>query len=103
MEKIKLPSVVEKERKQMRSANLKKNKNAYVKLKSMMVPQELKLAQFRKYYYSVLSKSEKEIVIKMGLDPWSVEGLKYVGDCKRYKIKLGDAILDNSKQNNVIE
>lgn len=89
MEIIKLPSVVEKERKHMRSVNLKKNKNAYSKLESMMVPRELKLAQFRKYYHSVLSKTEKEIVIKMGLNPWSVEGLKYVGDCKRYKIKLG--------------
>ncbi|MGN9163015.1 hypothetical protein [Clostridium sulfidigenes] len=103
MEIIKLPSVVEKERKHMRSANLKKNKNAYSKLKSMMVPQELKLAQFRKYYHSVLSTAEKEIVIKMGLDPWSVEGIKYVGDCKRYKTKLGDPILDNIKQDNVIK
>lgn len=23
---------------------------------------------------------------------WSVEGLKYVGDCKRFKIKLGNPI-----------
>lgn len=92
MEIIKLPSDIEMERKYMRSTNLEKNKNAYNKLKSMMVPQELKLSQFRKYYHSVLSIDEKKIIINMGLNPWSVDGLKYAGDCRRYKIKLGDAI-----------
>ena len=99
MEIIKLPSVIEKERKHMRSANLKKNKNAYNKLKGMMVPQELKLSYFRKYYHAVLTRDEKMIIIKMGMDPWSVEGLKYAGDCRRYKIKLGDKILEKTKQN----
>ena len=28
----------------------------------------------------------------MGMDPWSIEGLKYAGDCRRYKIKLGNKI-----------
>ena len=65
----------------------------------MMVPQELKLSQFRRYYHPVLSMNEKKIIINMGLDPWSVEGLKYVGDCRRYKIKLGDAIGKNTEQN----
>lgn len=77
MEIIKLPSAIEKERKHLRSKNLKKNKNAYNRLKNMMVPHEMKLAQFRKYYHSVLSVSEKEILISMGIDPWSVEGLKW--------------------------
>lgn len=76
----------------MRSINLKKNKNAYTRLKNMMVPYEMKLAQFRKYYHPVLSVSEKEALINMGMNPWSVEGLKYVGDCKKFKIKLGNPI-----------
>ena len=37
MEIIKLPSAIEKERKHMRSSNLKKNKNAYNRLKMMLV------------------------------------------------------------------
>ena len=98
MEIIKLPSAIEKERKRIRSRNLKKNKNAYNRLKEIMVPQKMKLAQFRKYYHSVLSVSEKEILLGMELDPWSVEGLKYVGDCRRFKIKLGDPIPDNIEQ-----
>jgi hypothetical protein len=98
MEIIKLPSAIEKERKHMRSTNIKKNRNAYNRLKAMMVPNEMKLAQFRKYYHSVLSVSEKELLIRMGIDPWSVEGLKYVGDCRRFKIKLGNSIPDNSEE-----
>ncbi len=98
MEIIKLPSAIEKERKHLRSKNLKKNKNAYNRLKNMMVPHEMKLAQFRKYYHSVLSVSEKEILISMGIDPWSVEGLKYVGDCRRFKIKLGNVIPNDIKE-----
>lgn len=98
MEIIKLPSVIEKERKHMRSANLKKNRNAYNKLKAMLVPDEMKLAQFRKYYHSVLTVSEKEVLISMGIDPWSVEGLKYVGDCRRFKVKLGEVIPSNAKE-----
>lgn len=97
MEIIKLPSAVEKERKHMRSTNLKKNKHAYNRLKNMMVPSEMKLAQFRKYYHPVLSSSEKEVLISMGIDPWSVEGLKYVGDCRKFKIKLGNPIPDNNE------
>lgn len=92
MEIIKLPSSIEKERKRMRSKNPRKNEQAYNKLKSMLVPKELKSFQFRKYYHPVLSTKEKEVLMKMGLDPWSIEGLKYVGDCKRYKIYLGDKI-----------
>lgn len=102
MEIIKLPSAIERERKHMRSANLKKNKNAYNKLKSMMVPQELKLSQFRRYYHPVLSMDEKKIIINMGLDPWSVESLKYAGDCRRYKIKLGDAIPELNTTSDVV-
>ena len=98
MEIIKLPSAIEKERKHLRSKNLKKNKNAYNRLKNMMVPHEMKLAQFIKYYHSVLSVSEKEILISMGIDPWSVEGLKYVGDCRRFKIKLGNVIPNDIKE-----
>lgn len=98
MEIIKLPSAIEKERKCIRSRNLKKNKNAYNRLKEIMVPQKMKLAQFRKYCHSVLSVKEKEILISMGLDPCLVEGLKYVGDCRRLKIQLGDPIPDNIEQ-----
>ena len=61
-------------------------------LKKMMVPSELPLAKFRKYYHSVLTTEEKKIPIDMGMDPWSIEGLKYAGDCRRYKIKLGNKI-----------
>ena len=98
MEIIKLPSAIEKERKHIRSTNLKKNRNAYNRLKSMMVPNEMKLAQFRKYYHPVLSVSEKEVLINMGIDPWSVEGLKYVGDCRRFKIRLGNPIPNNNEE-----
>lgn len=97
MEIIKLPSAIEKERKHMRLSNLKKNKNAYNRLKMILVPEKMKLAQFRKYYHSVLSVREKEVLINMGLDPWSIEGLKYVGDCRRFNIKLGDLIPDNKE------
>ena len=92
MEIIKLPSAIEKDRKQKRSNSLKKNNNAYRRLKEMMVPNELKLWQFRKYYHPVLSIKEKEIILNMGLDPWSIEGLKYVGDCRRFRVNLGDPI-----------
>ena len=88
----------EAEEKFIKPLNLKKNKNAYNRLKAIMVPEKMKLAQFRKYYHSVLSVREKEVLINMGLDPWSVEGLKYVGDCRRFKIKLGDPIPDNEEQ-----
>lgn len=60
MEIIKLPSVIEKDRKRKRSNSLKKNNNAYRHLKEMMVPNELKLWQFRKYYHPVLSIKEKK-------------------------------------------
>ena len=40
----------------------------------------------------VLTTEEKKILIDMGMDPWSIEGLKYAGDCRRYKIKLGNKI-----------
>lgn len=92
MEIIKLPSAIRKEHKHFRSINLKKNKNAYSRLKNMMVPKEMKLAEFRKYYHPVASTQEKKILIGMGIDPWSIEGIKYLGDCKRYKVKLGNPI-----------
>ncbi len=98
MEIIKLPSAIEKERKHMRSKRLKSNKNAYKQLKEMMVPSELKLAQFRKYYHPVLSTREKETLINMGLNPWSMEGLKYVGDCKRFNITLGVSVPRNDDE-----
>ena len=97
MEIIKLPSEVKKEQRCIRSSNLKTNKKAYNELKEVMVPLKMKLAQFRKYYHPVLSLKEKEVLIDMGLDPWSVEGLKYVGDCKRFKLKLGEPIPENIK------
>lgn len=92
MEIIKLPSEIRKERKHFRSANRRNNKNAYSRLKNIMVPNEIKLAEFRKYYHPVASTQEKEILLCMGIDPWSIEGIKYLGDCKRYKIKLGNPI-----------
>lgn len=101
MEIIKLPTKIRKERKLQRTSNLKKNQNSYSKLKDKMVPKELKLAQFRKFYHPVLSTHEKECLLNMGLDPWSIEGLKYVGDCKRYKVPLGEKIpLTILKSNN---
>ncbi|MBR4344189.1 MAG: hypothetical protein IKP88_16070 [Lachnospiraceae bacterium] len=85
MEIIKLPSEKTKEIKKLRSKNLKKNKNAYNELKKLLVPKEMKLCEFRKYYHPVLSSKEKEMLIGLGMDPWSKEGLKYIGDCKRSK------------------
>lgn len=83
---VKLPSVVNKERKRRRTIRLKKNKHAYKKLKEMMVPSVMSFAEFRKYYHPVLTTEEKDILLKKGIDPWSLEGLKYVGDCKRKKV-----------------
>ena len=92
MENIKLPSAVVKDMKEIRRKNQKRNRNAYNMLKKMMVPSELQLAKFRKYYHSVLTTEEKKILIDMGMDPWPIEGLKYAGDCRRYKINLGNKI-----------
>ena len=92
MEIIKLPSAIVKDRKEIRRKNKKRNRNAYNTLKRMMVPSELPLAKFRKYYHSVLTTEEKQRLIDMGIDPWSVEGLKYAGDCRRKMIKWGDKI-----------
>ncbi len=92
MEIIKLPSAAVKERKDLRRKNLKKNRHAYNELKKLLVPKELPLVKFRKYYHSVLTTEEKEILIEMGLDPWSVEGLKYAGDCRRFNVELGTKI-----------
>lgn len=89
MEIISLPSAVAKKRKVERQKMQKQNKHAYRTLKEQLVPSELTLSDFRRYYHSVLSVKEKQVLIGMGIDPWSVEGLKYAGDCKRYKIKLG--------------
>lgn len=44
MEIIKLPSEIGKKRKLIRSENLKKNKHAYGKLKSILVPNKIKLS-----------------------------------------------------------
>lgn len=85
---VKLPSVVNKERKQKRTIRLKKNKYAYKKLMEMMVPCIMSLSEFRKYYHPVLTTEEKDILLKKGIDPWSLEGLKFVGDCKRNNVKV---------------
>lgn len=84
---VKLESEITKEKKKIRSKNIKKNKGSYNKLKEMLVPKEMKLHVFRKYYHPVLSKEEKETLIKLGIDPWSLEGLKYIGDSKMVKNK----------------
>lgn len=61
----------------------------------------MKLSQFRKWYHPTLSTKEKEVLLGFGIDPWSVEGIKYVGDCKRYNLQLGDKIpLDDTDKNN---
>lgn len=87
MEIIKLSSQIIRERKEKRSKNLKKNKGAYAKLKQMLVPTEMSLSTFRRYYHPVLTTKEKEELIELGIDPWSVDGLKYHGDSKRKKAK----------------
>ena len=61
----------------------------------------MKLSQFRKWYHPTLSIKEKEVLLGLEIDPWSVEGIKYVGDCKRYNLQLGDKIpLDDTVKNN---
>ena len=92
MEIIKLPSAIRKDRKHLRSANRHNNKNAYSRLKSILVPHDMKLAEFRKFYQPFASTQEKEIHIGMGIEPWSIDGIKYLGDCKRYNVKLGNPI-----------
>ena len=41
---------------------------------------------------NALTTEEKKILIDMRMNPRSIEGLKYAGDCRRYKIKLGNRI-----------
>lgn len=61
----------------------------------------MKLSQFRKWYHPTLSTKEKEVLLGLEIDPWSVEGIKYVGDCKRYNLQLGDKIpFDDTDKNN---
>ena len=92
MKIIELPGEMIKKQKKYRHKNLEKNKHAYAKLREQLVPDKMKLSQFRKWYHPTLSTKEKDILLGLGLDPWSVEGIKYVGDCKRYNLQLGDKI-----------
>ncbi len=92
MKIVGLPKVSVEKRKKIRHKNLEKNKHSYAKLKKQLVPKEMKLYQFRKWYHPTLSAKEKDIVLELGLDPWSIEGIKYVGDCRRYNLQLGDRI-----------
>jgi transposase len=76
-----------------RSQHLKKNKGAYNKLKEEMVTNgDMKLHEFREYYRPVLNTKEKKKLMEMHIDPFSVKGLKYVGDCKRAGKELGEEI-----------
>ena len=92
MKIIELPGEMIEKRKKYRHKNLEKNKHAYAKLREHLVPDKIKLSQFRKWYHHTRSTKEKDILLGLGLDPWSVEGIKYVGDCKRYNLQLGDKI-----------
>ena len=92
MKIIELPGATIKRRKEYRHKNREKNKHAYVELRKQLVPRKLKLSQFRKWYHPTLSTKEKDVLLGLGIDPWSVEGIKYVGDCKRYNLQLGDKI-----------
>lgn len=89
---IELPKVTVEKRKKIRHTNLQKNRHAYAQLKNQLVPKEMKLHQFRKWYHPTLSTQEKDILLELGIDPWSIEGIKYVGDCRRYNLQLGDRI-----------
>lgn len=101
MKIIELPGALIKNRKKYRHKNLEKNKHAYVELRKQLVPKKMKLSQFRKWYHPTLSTKEKEVLLGLEIDPWSVEGIKYVGDCKRYNLQLGDKILlDDTDKNN---
>ena len=92
MKIIELPGETIEKRNKYRYKNLEKNKHAYAKLREQLVPDKMKLSQFRKWYHPTLSTKEKDILLGLGLDPWSVEEIKYVGDCKRYNLQLGDKI-----------
>lgn len=101
MKIIELPGALIKNRKKYRHKNLEKNKHAYVELRKQLVPKKMKLSQLRKWYHPTLSTKEKEVLLGLEIDPWSVEGIKYVGDCKRYNLQLGDKIpLDDTDKNN---
>lgn len=101
MKIIELPGALIKNRKKYRHKNLEKNKHAYVELRKQLVPKKMKLSQFRKWYHPTLSTKEKEVLLGLEIDPWSVEGIKYVGDCKRYNLQFGDKIpLDDTDKNN---
>lgn len=101
MKIIELPGALIKNWKKYRHKNLEKNKHAYVELRKQLVPKKMKLSQFRKWYHPTLSTKEKEVLLGLEIDPWSVEGIKYVGDCKRYNLQLGDKIpLDDTDKNN---
>ena len=86
-----------KERKKIRHKNIEKNKHAYAQLKNQLVPKEMKLYRFRRWYHPTLSTKEKDTLLELGIDPWSIEGIKYVGDCRRYNLQLGDRIPFNEE------
>lgn len=92
MKIIELPKRTVKERKKIRHKNIEKNKHAYAQLKNQLVPKEMKLYQFRRWYHPTLSTKEKDALLELGIDPWSIEGIKYVGDCRRYNLQLGERI-----------
>ena len=54
MKIIELPKMTVKERKKIRHKNIEKNKHAYVQLKNQLVPKEMKLYQFRRWYHPTL-------------------------------------------------
>ena len=68
---IELPKVTVEKRKKIRHTNLQKNRHAYAQLKNQLVPKEMKLHQFRKWYHPTLSTQEKDILLELGIDPWS--------------------------------
>jgi hypothetical protein len=84
-----------------RSQHLKKNKGAYNKLKEELVTNGgMKLYEFREIYRPVLKTEEKKKLMELKIDPFSVRGLKYVGDCKKAGVEIGELPIPPKKSNN---
>lgn len=43
---------------------------------------------------------EKDTLLEMGINPCSFEGIKYVGNCKRFNLQLEERIPESNTEGN---
>ena len=83
MKIVELPKVSVEKRKKIRHKNLEKNKHSYAQLKKQLVPKEMKLHQFRKWYHPTLSTKEKDTLPNNQFDVFreSIFSIQQCTDC----------------------